>query len=116
MNNVVLMGRLTKDIEVRETPNGLKVTDFTIAIDRVGKDDETDFVRCTAWRQSAEYLQRYAKKGNRILLSGSIRVDSWEDDDETYHEVTKVTCQTVSILDYNDSKDSGKNKSKKHTK
>ena len=116
MNKVVLMGRLTKDIEVRETSSGLKVTDFTLAVDRIGKNDETDFVRCTAWRQMAEYLERYAKKGNRVLLEGKVRIDTWEDDDDGYHEVTKITCDSVSLLDWNDSEKTGKNKSKKFNK
>lgn len=116
MNNVVLMGRLTKDVEVRTTSSGLKVAEFTLAIDRVGKSDETDFVRCTAWRQSAEYLEKYAQKGNRVLAQGRIQVDSWEDDEENYHEVTRVNCNTVTVLDYNNAEKQTKSKFKKSSK
>ena len=117
MNNVTLIGRLTKDIEVRTIQSGLKVTDFTIAIHRIGNSEKTDFVRCTAWRQSAEYLEKYAQKGFRIAVVGSINVEQWEDEDGDYHEMTKVSCSNVSILDYAaESKDSGKSNYKKSRK
>lgn len=116
MNNVVLMGRLTKDIEVRETSSGLKVTNFTVAVDRASNKDETDFVYCQAWRGTAEFLEKYAKKGNRLLLTGSIRVDTWQDDDDEYHSSTTVNVNNVELLDWNDAEKTVKNKSKKYSK
>lgn len=83
MNNVVLMGRLTKDPELKTTNSGLSVCRFTVAVDRYSKDgeDKTDFISCVAWRGTAEFVDKYFSKGQRIALAGSIQTGSYTDKD-----------------------------------
>ena len=77
MNTICLMGRLTGDPELKTTQSGFSVTSFTVAVDRAyrSKDQErqTDFIPCTAWRQTAEFISRYFRKGQRIALQGSLQ-------------------------------------------
>lgn len=83
MNRVFLMGRLTAAPELNKTQSGLSVTRFTVAVSRRFKKDgqpEADFIRCIAWRQTAEFIHKYFKKGNMITLSGSIQTGSYEKD------------------------------------
>ena len=72
MNNVVLMGRLTADPELRTTNSGLNYCRFTVAVDRYskGEDKKTDFINCVAWRQTAEFVERYFSKGKMIAVQG----------------------------------------------
>lgn len=99
INTVALTGRLTADVELRKTQSDLSVVRFTIAVDRP-KKDETDFVRCIAWKQSAEYLANYAGKGSMVGVSGHIRTGSY-DDKTTGKKVytTEVECTAVTILE-----------------
>ena len=77
MNSICLMGRLTGDPELKTTQSGFSVTSFTVAVDRAyrSKDQErqTDFIPCTAWRQTAEFISRYFRKGQRIALQGTLQ-------------------------------------------
>lgn len=82
MNKAILMGRITADPELRQTANGTACTSFTIAVDRRRSKDglkETDFIRCTAWRQRAEFICKYFTKGSMILIVGNIQTRSWDD-------------------------------------
>lgn len=99
INTVVLTGRLTADVELRKTASDLSVVRFTVAVDRA-KKDETDFIRCIAWRQSAEYLADYAGKGCMVGVTGHIRTGSY-DDKETGKKVYtfEVECDRVTILE-----------------
>lgn len=83
MNNVILMGRLTKDPELKTTQSGLSFCRFIVAVDRYSKDgeDKTDFINCVAWRKTAEFIDNYFSKGQRIALSGSIQTGSYTDKD-----------------------------------
>ncbi|MDE5937397.1 MAG: single-stranded DNA-binding protein [Ruminococcus sp.] len=84
MNKVILMGRLTADPELRQTPNGVSSCKFSIAVNpkfankQTGERD-TDFIRCTAWRQTADFICRYFKKGSMICVEGSLRQDNYQD-------------------------------------
>lgn len=100
INNVVLIGRLTADPEVRKTQGGLSVSHFTVAIDRRGNDAGADFVRCIAWRQSADFLAQYGSKGRLIGITGHIKTGSFDDKD-TGKKVytTDVECDSVALLD-----------------
>ena len=83
LNNVIIMGRLTADPELKQTPNGIYVTSFTIAVDRLGsKDKATDFIRVEAWRQAAEFVCRYFVKGKAIGVDGQIHVDQYDKNGE----------------------------------
>lgn len=83
LNNVVLMGRLTADPELKQTPNGVAVLSFSIAVDRdytqQGQERQADFINIVAWRQTAEFICKYFAKGQMIALKGSIQTRSYED-------------------------------------
>ena len=83
MNKVFLIGNLTRDPELTETPSGVAVCHFAIAVNRnySSQDGErqTDFFNCTAWRATAETVARYTKKGNKVAVSGSIQLRNYED-------------------------------------
>lgn len=84
MNKVILMGRLTQEPELRQTPTGLSVVSFGIAVNRrFAKEGQqtTDFINCVAWRQQAEFLCKYFHKGNMISLVGSLQSRNWEDNE-----------------------------------
>ena len=97
MNKAILVGRLTKDPELRATTSGTSVTSFTVACDRKyvkqGEERKADFINCIAWRQSAEAIAQYFKKGDRIALEGSIQVRDWQDNDGKRHYATEVIVE-----------------------
>ena len=94
MNKVILMGRLTKDIEMRQTPNGVSLARFSIAVNRrfAGKDaqQQADFINCVAWRQTGEFIARYFQKGSMIAVVGSIQTRSWDGNDGKKQYATEV--------------------------
>lgn len=102
INRVVLVGRLTKDPDVRKTQSGLSMATFTVACDRQKKKDDqesqADFIRCIAWRQSAEYMERYAKRGMIVGVDGRIQTGSYEKNGTTVY-TTDVMCDTVKVLE-----------------
>lgn len=100
MNKAILIGRLTADPELRYTQSGKAVCGFTLAVDRVGKDGEreADFINCTVWNKAAESLAQYMRKGYRIGIDGSIRVESYEKDGQR-RWATKVLCQHIEFLE-----------------
>jgi single-strand DNA-binding protein len=100
INQVILMGRLTRDPETRTTTSGKSVTSFSIAVDRVGQDDQADFFDVTAWEKTGELVQQYLSKGRRVLVQGRLRQDSWEDK-ETGRKRSRVevTATDVTFLD-----------------
>ena len=80
MNSIVLKGRLTSDIEIKQTQSGVAVTKFSVAVDRdFSKEKEVDFIPCTAWRQTAEFLGKFFRKGQEILLSGRLLTNKFTD-------------------------------------
>ena len=98
LNKVILMGRLTRDPELRSTPQGVSTCSFSLAVDRnfvrQGEERKADFINCVAWRQTAEFIPRYFKKGNMIALEGSIQTRSWDDDGKNRY-VTEVIVSQV---------------------
>lgn len=100
INQVILMGRLTRDPEVRTTTTGKTITSFSIAVDRGGQDDATDFFDVTAWEKLGELVSQYLSKGRRCLVQGRLRQDSW-DDKETGKKRSKVevVATDVTFLD-----------------
>ena len=82
MNKVMLIGNITKDIELRHTPSGVAVANFTIATKRNYKNQkgeyESDFIRCIAYRETAEFIDKYFSKGNGIVIEGQIKTGSYE--------------------------------------
>lgn len=99
-NRVILMGRITKDIELKTTPSGLSVTSFSIAVDRPGgKDKEraTDFIDCVAWRQTADFISRFFNKGKAILIEGKLQTRSYTDKNGTAHKVVEVVVDQAAF-------------------
>ena len=93
MNKVILMGRLTADPELRQTPQGTAVTRFTVAVNRrYSKDSQqqADFITCVAWRQTAEFICRFFSKGRMIAVEGSLQVRTWDDRDGKRQYSTEV--------------------------
>lgn len=103
MNKVELVGRLTKDPESKLTSNQTNYCNFTIAVDRRFKDAngerQADFINCVAWRQTAEFVQKYFKKGNRIGVCGSIQTRNYEDDSGTKHYITEVLVDEAEFVE-----------------
>nr|DAP71927.1 MAG TPA: Single strand binding protein [Caudoviricetes sp.] len=96
MNRVCLMGRLTSDPELRQSVNGISSCSFSVAVDRGFKDQngerQTDFIGCTAWRQTAEFIGRYFSKGKMIGIEGALRTRNYDDKryPDVKHYVTEV--------------------------
>ena len=99
LNKVILMGRLTRDIELRSTPQGTSTCSFSLAVNRnfvrEGEERKADFINCVAWRQTAEFISKYFSKGSLMALEGSIQTRSWEDDDGKTRYATEVIVSQV---------------------
>ena len=103
MNTVQLIGRLTKDPELRFTQNGKAVLSFSLAVERTyrGKsgEKEVDFIRCQVWGKTAENIAEFLSKGSRIAVVGSIQVRKYTDKQNIKREFTEVVCNSVQFLD-----------------
>ena len=101
LNRVILMGRITRDLELKQTQNGVSVLSFTIAVDRnfvkQGEERQTDFINCVAWRQQAEFISRYFGKGRMIAIEGQIRTRTYEDNNNNKRTATEVYVDSVSF-------------------
>lgn len=110
MNKVVLIGRLTKDPELRYTQNGKAYCNFTIAVDRrFSKEKEADFINCVAWEKTAEFVSNYFAKGKQIALEGSIQTRSWKADNGENRYATEVRVDTVEFVGGKNESDPKKN-------
>ena len=101
INTVVLTGRLTRDPELRMTPNGIEVVTFSLAFDNKSKtngDKTTSFINCTAWRQTAKYISNYCKKGNLLGVEGSLQERRYQRKDGTNASVVEIVCSSVTNL------------------
>ena len=102
MNSVNLVGRLTKDVELKKTQTGLSVATFTVAVNRRQPKDaqekQADFISCVAWRGSAEYLENYSTKGSMVGIEGKIQTRNYDGSDGKKVYVTEVLVESVSIL------------------
>lgn len=104
LNNVCLVGRLTRDPESSYTPNGVAVSKFTIAVDRIFKDaatgeKQTDFIPVVCWRKTAEFVSQYVGKGRLVSLNGRIQVRSWVQPDGEKRFMTEIVAEEVQALD-----------------
>ena len=103
MNKVELVGRLTKDPEVKLTSNQTQFCNFTVAVDRRFKDAngqrQADFINCVAWRQTAVFIQKYFHKGNRIGLVGSIQTRSYDDQSGQKKFITEVVVDEAEFVE-----------------
>ena len=98
LNKVILMGRLTRDPELRSTPQGVSTCSFSLAVERNfknGEERKTDFINCVAWRQTAEFISKYFSKGSLMALEGSIQIRSWDDNEGKKRYATDVVVSQV---------------------
>ena len=95
LNKALIMGRLTADVELRYTQTNKTVTSFTVAVDRGGKDQGTDFINCVAWEKTAEMVQKYFCKGRMICVEGRIQVRSYEDQQRNKRIATEIVAERV---------------------
>lgn len=96
LNCAVIMGRITKDVELRTTTSGIAVTSFTVAVDRA-KSEGTDFIDVVAWRQTAEFVSRYFGKGKMIAVQGSIQTRNYEDKAGNKRTAVEIVADNVSF-------------------
>ena len=100
LNHIVIMGRLTRDPELRRTGSGIAVASFTVAVDRDfggrdGGEKETDFIDCVAWRQTGEFVSKYFTKGSMIVVSGRLQIRSWTDKEGNKRRSAEVVADNV---------------------
>ena len=112
LNHIAIMGRLTRDPELRRTGSGLPVASFTVAVDRdFGKNEngekETDFIDCVAWRNTAEFVSKYASKGRMVAVSGRLQIRSWTDKDGNKRRTAEVVADNVYFGDSRRDGDNG---------
>ena len=97
LNHITIMGRLTRDPELRRTGSGIAVASFTVAVDRDfsgrdGGEKETDFIDCVAWRQTGEFVSKYFTKGSMIVVSGRLQIRNWTDKDGNKRRTAEVVA------------------------
>lgn len=97
LNHITIMGRLTRDPELRRTGTGVAVASFTVAVDRDfggrdGGEKETDFIDCVAWRQTGEFVSKYFTKGRMIVVSGRLQIRNWNDKDGNKRRSAEVVA------------------------
>ena len=100
LNHIAIMGRLTRDPELRRTGSGVAVASFTVAVDRDfggrdGGEKETDFIDCVAWRQTGEFVSKYFTKGRMIVVSGRLQIRSWTDNEGNKRRSAEVVADNV---------------------
>ena len=99
LNKIIVMGRLTKDPELRRTQSGTAVTSFSVAVDRDFKSQsgerETDFIDVVAWRQTAEFVSKYFTKGRMAVVEGRLQVRDWTDKDGNKRRTAEVVAESI---------------------
>lgn len=99
LNKITIMGRLTRDPELRRTNSGIAVTNFALAVERDfgGKDGEkeTDFIECVAWRNTGEFVSKYFSKGRMAVVSGQLQIRRWKDKDGNNRSTAEVVADSV---------------------
>ena len=102
LNKIILGGRLTSDPELKQTTSGISVCSFTVAVNRRGSSDgeqKVDFINCQAWRQTADFLCRYFRKGSSICIVGSVQTRTYTDKNSQQRTVTEVVADEVNFVD-----------------
>ncbi len=112
LNHITIMGRLTRDPELRRTGSGIAVASFTVAVDRDfggrdGGEKETDFIDCVAWRQTGEFVSKYFTKGSMIVVSGRLQIRNWNDKDGNKRRSAEVVADNVYFGESKRSSDNG---------
>ena len=117
LNHITVMGRLTRDPELRRTGSGVAVASFTVAVDRDFPDKqsgekETDFIDCVAWRQTGEFVSKYFTKGRMAVVSGRLQIRSWNDKDGNKRRTAEIVADNVY---FGDSKQDSGNQNNENT-
>ncbi len=112
LNHIVIMGRLTRDPELRRTGSGVAVASFTLAVDRDfapkdGGERETDFIDCVAWRQTGEFVSKYFTKGRMAVVSGRLQIRGWTDKDGNKRRSAEIVADNVYFGDSRRDSESG---------
>jgi single-strand DNA-binding protein len=107
LNKIFVMGRICNEIELRRTGTGTAVASFTIACDRDFGDKETDFIEVVAWKNTAEFVQKYFGKGRMIIVSGRLQIRSWNDKDGNKRKTAEVVADQVYFGDTKKEESSG---------
>lgn len=107
LNHITVMGRLTKDPDVRRTPNGVPVTSFTLAVDRDFGEKATDFIDCVAWKNTADFVGKYFAKGRMAIADGRLQIREWNDKEGNKRRSAEIVADHVYFGDSkkNDSND-----------
>lgn len=104
MNKIMLIGRIATDLDLRMTETGKKVLSFNLAVDRTTKDKNgnypTDFIKCTAWEYTAEYLNKYAQKGVKIAVEGKLEINAYTSKDGNKVKDANVSVEHGEILEW----------------
>ena len=95
LNQIVIMGRLVRDPELRSTQSGTSVATFTVAVERDFGEKQADFIDCVAWRQTGEFVSKYFLKGNMIAVSGSLQSRKWKDRDGNNRTSWEINANQV---------------------
>lgn len=100
LNHITIMGRLTRDPEIRRTNSGIAVTSFCVAVERdfpnkETGEKETDFINCVAWRHKGEFVSKYFTKGSMIVVSGRLQIKKWTDRNEVKHYDAEIVADEV---------------------
>lgn len=101
-NKVILMGRITADPELKQTPSGVSVTNFTLAVDRKynkGEEKQADFITIIAWRHTADFITKYFTKGSAILIEGELQTRSWTDQQGNKRYATEVVASVAAFCE-----------------
>ena len=112
LNHITIMGRLTRDPELRRTGSGIAVASFSVAVDRdFGKNEngekETDFIDCVAWRQTGEFVSKYFTKGRMAVVSGRLQIRGWTDKDGNKRRTAEIVADNVYFGDSKRDSDNG---------
>ena len=99
LNKVLLLGRLTSDVELERTPSNVAVCSFTLAVNRRFNRKQTDFIDCVAWRNTAEHLSKYFSKGQQLVACGSLETRTWEDKNGNKRKSVEVNVDEVHFAD-----------------
>lgn len=96
LNHIIIMGRITRDVELRRTSQGTAVASFSVAVDRDFSQNgqrETDFIDCVAWRNSAEFVSKFFSRGSMIVVSGRLQIRDWTDKDGNKRKSAEIVAE-----------------------
>jgi len=99
LNTITVMGRITKDIELRRTNNGTAVASFTVAVDRDFDKGKTDFIECVAWKNTAEFAAKYFAKGRMAVVTGQLQMRDWEDKNGNKRKSAEIIVGSMYFAD-----------------